>query len=416
MAHCKGVIGKDNKLPWHIPEELKYFKKITEGSVCLVGSKTYESIKNLPNRIMIRVDKNTSYDQAKELAKSYKKDIFIIGGGKLYLQALEDSELEQLYVSEILNLNFDGDTYFPKLDSRFKLIKSEIKNHDNVLVDYQVWKRHDEYQYLNLIDSIVKFGKGKRGTRYLLGNKMVFNLDRFPLLTTKKMFMKGVLHELLWFIRAGTNSKDLESVGVNIWKKNSTKEFLASRNIKRDEGDLGPIYGYQWRKFNADYEKKEGGFDQLAWVIKELRENPQSRQIIMTAWNPLQVDQMALPPCHVTCRFHVEEKDKLNCTLYQRSCDVGLGVPFNIASYSLLVYMIATILEMRPGKFIYLMDDCHVYDEHVEQLKEQIKREPYKFPRLEVKKRDNIDEFQYDDFKLVEYQSHDSIKMEMLIK
>lgn len=220
---------------------------------------------------------------------------------------------------------------------------------------------HDEYQYLNHIKNIIEKGVKKSdrtgvGTFSIFGAQMRYSLrDSFPLLTTKRVFWRGVVEELLWFIRGSTSAHELQGKNVHIWDANSTREFLDSVGLtEREEGDLGPIYGFQWRHFGADYkgmhaDYKNQGIDQLAHVIDTIKNRPNDRRIIMCAWNPVDIPEMALPPCHCLVQFFVAN-DELSCLLYQRSADMGLGVPFNIASYALLTYMIAHVTGLKVGR------------------------------------------------------------------
>ena len=243
----------------------------------------------------------------------------------------------------------------------------------------------------------------------------------FPLLTTKKVFYRGIAEELFWFIRGSTNAKELQEKNVRIWDGNSSREFLDSLGFtSREEGDLGPVYGFQWRHFgaeyvdmHADYEGK--GVDQLAEVINRIKTKPSDRRIIMCAWNPADLDKMALPPCHCLVQFYVANGE-LSCQLYQRSADMGLGVPFNIASYSLLTAMIAHVCDLVPGDFVHTLGDAHVYLNHVEPLKTQLEREPKQFPKLVIKRKvEKLEDFCIDDFEIKNYESHPKIVMEMAV-
>ncbi|KAL3682689.1 hypothetical protein R1sor_000711 [Riccia sorocarpa] len=287
--------------------------------------------------------------------------------------------------------------------------------------------RHEEYQYLNLIRDILQNGavKGDRtntGTISKFGCQMRFNLrESFPLLTTKRVHWRGVVEELLWFISGSTNAKVLQDKDVHIWDGNSTKEYLNSIGLtEREEGDLGPIYGFQWRHFGAKYTDMHAnysgqGFDQLADVIHKIRTNPNDRRIVLSAWNPADLQLMALPPCHMFAQFYVANGE-LSCQMYQRSCDMGLGVPYNIASYSLLTYMIAHVCDLVPGDFIHVLGDAHVYLNHVEPLEQQLKNTPKPFPVLKIKSaKTDIDSFTADDFELVGYQSCGRIPMKMAV-
>jgi thymidylate synthase len=286
---------------------------------------------------------------------------------------------------------------------------------------------HPEKQYLNLISELLEEGNietGRNGNTYSnIGGAMYFSLENneIPILTTKKVAVKTCLKELLWFIRGNTSNELLTKQGVHIWDANASKDFLESRNLNYCEGDLGPVYGHQWRFFNATYEDcntdYDGqGIDQLQNIIDDLKdpEKRYSRRHVISCWNPCQIGEMALPPCHVLFQFHVTRKNKLSCTLYQRSGDVGLGVPFNILSYSALTCLIAKHCGLEPYEFIYYLGNTHIYEEHAECLKEQIKRQPFAFPKLSIKcLRDNIDDYQLDDFVITDYKYHEKIKMKM---
>lgn len=252
-------------------------------------------------------------------------------------------------------------------------------------------------EYHNILRNILYFGKDKgdrtgTGTRSLFGQQMRFDLaEGFPLVTTKKVFMKGIIHELLWLLSGDTNIKYLTDNGVHIWDK------WADEN-----GDLGPVYGKQWRDF--------GGVDQIKEVIERIKTNPNCRRQIVSAWNPPQLDEMALPPCHCFFQFNVTD-GKLSCLMYQRSCDMFLGVPFNIASYALLTMMIVQVCDLEPGEFIHVLGDAHIYNNHREQVNELISRTPYKLPKMRINPCvKDIDDFVYEDFNLVRYKSHPAIK------
>lgn len=297
-------------------------------------------------------------------------------------------------------------------------------------------RNKEENQYLQLCQRIIEEGEFRpdrtgTGTYSLFAPPQLrFNLSdgKFPLLTTKKVFTKGIILELLWFIAGCTDGNKLSEQGVRIWEGNGSREYLDKLGLTdRRVGDLGPIYGFQWRHFGAKYKTCDDdysgqGVDQLKDVIWKLKNNPYDRRIIMSAWNPPDFPQMALPPCHVFSQFYVNfpkepnKKPRLSCLLYQRSCDMGLGVPFNIASYALLTIMIAHITDMEPGEFIHTMGDAHVYRDHIDALKEQIKREPRPFPTLKIKRKvDSIDDFKFEDFEICDYNPHPRIQMTMSV-
>lgn len=262
-------------------------------------------------------------------------------------------------------------------------------------------------QYLDLLDHVIKTGSEKpdrtgTGTISVFGYQMRFDLQKgFPLMTTKKLHLHSIIHELLWFLKGDTNIAYLKANKVRIW------DAWADEN-----GELGHIYGYQWRSWpSADEERT----DQIKQVIKSIRENPSSRRHIVSAWNVGDLDKMALPPCHLLIQFYVSE-GKLSCQLYQRSADIFLGVPFNIASYALLTMMIAQVTELQPGEFIHTLGDAHIYVNHIEQVKLQLSREPRELPIMKINPdRKDIDDFIYEDFILENYNPHSHIKGEISV-
>ena len=291
-------------------------------------------------------------------------------------------------------------------------------------------ENEEEKQYLNLINDIISKGsleKGRNGNTYvIIGAAMHFSLENnsIPLLTTKKVAWKTCLKELLWFVRGQTNNKILTEQKCNIWKGNASREFLDSRGlVNNEEDDLGPVYGHQWRYFNATYtncnaDYSNKGVDQLQYIINQLKDpkTRNSRRLVMSAWNPCQLNEMALPPCHVLVQFNVTQGNKLSCSMYQRSGDVGLGVPFNIASYSFLTHLIAKHCDLEAHEFLYHLGNAHIYDDHVDALKEQLTRVPHNFPKIKINvKRDNINDYNLEDFEIEDYKYHGVIKMKMRV-
>lgn len=290
----------------------------------------------------------------------------------------------------------------------------------------------DENQYLNLIKLIIQRGeyvKSRNGITFsIFGYSMRFSLHNgtLPLITTKKLAWKTCFKELMWFIRGKTDNAELSKQGVHIWDGNSSREFLDSRNLEHyPEDTLGPIYGHQWRHFNAPYvncntDYSGKGVDQLAILIQNLK-NPEtriSRRHIISAWNPCQLDEMALPPCHVLMQFNVSGDGKrLSCSLYQRSGDVGLGVPFNIASYAFLTHILAKHCGLETGELIYFLGDAHIYEEHFNQVIEQMARKPHPPPKINIKNiHENIEDYCLDDIEWIKPYIHsDSISMKMKI-
>ncbi|KAL4079333.1 thymidylate synthase/dCMP hydroxymethylase domain-containing protein [Scleroderma citrinum] len=304
---------------------------------------------------------------------------------------------------------------------------------------------HEEYQYLNLVQRVIdagEFRNDRTGTGTLsifAPPSLRFSLrdGTLPLLTTKKIFMKGIVEELLWFIRGDTDSKVLDAKGVKIWNGNGSKEFLEKRGLgHREEGDLGPIYGFQWRHFGADYVDCKAdytgqGVDQLKECVRKIMEDPTDRRIILSAWNPAALPLMALPPCHMMCQFYVHiasdasSKNCLSCLMYQRSADLGLGIPFNIASYALFTHMIAQITNTEPHELVIQLGDAHVYKNHVEALQKQLKRQPKSFPKLRFKRElkclQDLEQLKYStkddesDLVIEGYHPHEAIAMKMSV-
>lgn len=288
--------------------------------------------------------------------------------------------------------------------------------------------RSEEYKYLESVEDILANGKPQddrtgTGTISKIGAHMIFDLSdgKVPLLTTKKVFWRGIVEELLWFISGSTDSNILKEKNIHFWDANGSKEYLTSLGLgHRQEGDLGPVYGFQWRHFGATYVDKNTdytgqGLDQLADIIERILKKP-DRRLIMTAWNPLDLPLMALPPCHCLVQFHVINNTELTCHLYQRSGDMGLGVPFNMASYALLTHMIAQVTNLKPGQFVHTISDAHIYKDHIEPLREQLKRVPGEFPKIRFRRDVKcIDDFKFDDIELIGYQPQDSILMKMSV-
>uniref|UniRef100_A0ACD5W3W8 Uncharacterized protein n=1 Tax=Avena sativa TaxID=4498 RepID=A0ACD5W3W8_AVESA len=492
-------IGKDGVLPWKLPGDLKFFKKVTQTTsdpakknAVIMGRKTWESIplqaRPLPGRLNVILTRSGSFDfattenvvicrsmnSALELLASTPyclsiEKVFVIGGGQILREALNGPACEAIHLTDIQS-NIECDTFIPPVDfsvfqpwcSSLPVVESNIRHsfvtfvrvrrsvsespdsngkasteHDTKSNKFEIenfsflpkmiFDRHEEYYYLNLVDDIIRCGaqKGDRtgtGTLSKFGCQMRFNLRKsFPLLTTKRVFWRGVLEELLWFISGSTNAKVLQEKGIHIWDGNASREYLDSVGLaKREEGDLGPVYGFQWRHFGAEYTDMHAdytgkGFDQLMDVIDKIKNNPDDRRIILSAWNPSDLKKMALPPCHMFAQFYVENGE-LSCQMYQRSADMGLGVPFNIASYSLLTCMIAQVCGLSPGDFVHVIGDAHVYRTHVRPLEEQIQKLPKPFPILKINpSKKDIDSFVASDFKLGSYDPHKKIEMEMAI-
>jgi thymidylate synthase len=288
----------------------------------------------------------------------------------------------------------------------------------------------EENQYLQLIRTILDRGSDeitRNGeVRSIFGYFMRFSLSDgiLPLITTKKTAWKACFRELMWFISGCTDNQKLASQNVHIWDANGSREFLDSRGLYNlAENDLGPVYGHQWRHFNAPYETCHTdylgkGVDQLANIINALKDPDQrsSRRLVMSAWNPCQLDEMALPPCHILAQFNVRDGQYLSCSLYQRSGDVGLGVPFNIASYSFLTHILAKHCGLKAEDFVYCLGNAHIYKDHIDSLREQIKRGPYEFPKIRITSvKDCIEYYSIEDIEWISpYIHHPTITMKMV--
>ncbi|KAG4212731.1 hypothetical protein ERO13_A01G004300v2 [Gossypium hirsutum] len=486
-------VGKDGKLPWKLPSDLKFFKDITlttsdsgKKNAVIMGRKTWESIplKNrpLPGCLNVVLTRSGSFDiataenvvicgsmtSALELlaASPYClsiEKVFVIGGGQIFRESLNAAGCDAIHITEI-ETNIECDTFMPAIDtavfqpwySSFPMVENDIRycfttyvrvrtstvehlcQNCDLVVDKKsdtgkfevkkfsflpkmIFHKHEEYLYLNMIQDIISGGNLK-DDRTGTGTLSKFGCQ--------KVFWRGVVEELLWFISGSTNAKVLQEKGIHIWDGNASRDFLDSIGLtSREEGDLGPVYGFQWRHFGARYTDMHAdytgqGFDQLLDAIDKIKNNPNDRRIILSAWNPSDLKLMALPPCHMFAQFYVANEE-LSCQMYQRSADMGLGVPFNIASYALLTCMIAHVCDLIPGDFIHVLGDTHVYSTHVRPLQEQLQKLPKPFPHfsyhigMQILKinpeKKNIDSFVASDFKLIGYDPHEKIEMKMAV-
>jgi dihydrofolate reductase / thymidylate synthase len=469
-----GEFGYKGNMPWKpLGKDMKYFKRITQTTrnknkknAVIMGRNTYQSIpvskRPLEGRFNVVLTRSgdifSSYHLIRGSSLEYVMNIinqsyeiesvFIIGGISVFNEAMRimPKQIDKLYLTKV-HSSFEADihmnmqeirAFFPHVldtDQSKKVYRCEKQN---AYYSIHVWStkhhfvphRHEEYQYLDLIQTIFNTGTIRAdrtgvGTIAIFGHQMKFSLRNgtLPLITTKQTFFRGIAEELLWFISGKTNAKLLSEKGIKIWDANSSKEFLASRGLHHlDEGDIGAGYSHQWRHFGAKYTDMHAdytgqGIDQLAECIHKIKHNPSDRRIVMTAWNPVDLPNTALPPCHMFCQFFVDvEKQELSCQMYQRSGDAGLGIPFNIASYALLTHMIAHVCHLKPGDFIHTLGDTHVYLNHIEPLKEQLKRSPFPFPTITLDPSiQSIDEFRYEHIKLHDYKYHPRIHMNMAV-
>lgn len=466
-------------IPWNIKEEIEYFKRITTSitdckkrNAVIMGRLTYENIpeKNKPlvGRINVVISsKNIQNDKiycfiSPEKAIEYLNDrndierIFIIGGVELYNKYIYISTgvyLTRIYydykTTKKVNINIDNHV---KLDE-YKTTCIDLNSNMNIKVTFykfinknallkeRLYMKNDnenieEMQYLNIMKKIIEHGHYRKtrnaNTYSIFGGNMEFNLEdnTFPLLTTKKMFTKGIFEELKFFLMGLTDSKILEKKGVNIWKSNTSREFLDSVGLNHlEEGDMGPLYSFQMRHFGAKYngckENYDGqGIDQFNNIINTLKNDKYSRRMLMTTYNPSQINQAPLPPCHgIAIQFGIEGTNKLCCHMYQRSSDWILGEPFNIASYAFLVYIICELVnnddkvkeKIIPSKLIISLGDIHIYDSHLEVAKIQMGRKPYIFPKIRFNKKINcIEELNYEDIEILNYECHSQLNAKMI--
>ena len=392
------------------------------------------------------------------------ESVFVIGGASLYREALATPGLcERVHITNVCRLKGDGPEavedaagfacagFFPELlAADFRLASQTAEQTEGTLwgtlrfsfATYAAASAasavpsahlaalgsvHEELQYLNLVRDVIETGVRREdrtgvGTLSKFGVQMRFSLrERFPLLTTKSVFWRGVAEELLWFVSGDTSAKTLQDKKIRIWDGNSSREYLDSIGLAdREEGDLGPVYGWQWRHFGAEYVDMHAdyagqGVDQIAAILHALKHKPHDRRIVLSAWNPADLPKMALPPCHMFAQFFVADGE-LSCQMYQRSADLGLGVPFNIASYALLTRLLAHVSGLKAGDFVHCIGDAHVYLNHVEALREQLMRTPRPFPTLSIADRvTSLDECTFADFTIDGYEPHGKIKMEMAV-
>ena len=455
VAHDKNqIIGNKLGLPWHFHEDLRYFreKTMSDGpNVLIMGRNTFESLPPLEGRDIIVVtsrdtlseDNVTTVDSIHSLmsylsTKNYNHH-FVIGGGS-FLQSLfqyYSDHIDRMYLT-FIHGEFCGDTHFPRIDlDRFYLkeFRTQKCTNKNDGKDYQLdfisLFRHDnakgERQYIDLVKEVIQEGTICRdrtgvGVYSEFGKKMEFDLSvGYPLLTTKKVFFRGIVEELLWFLSGSTDTNVLKKKNVHIWDDNTNRSFLDQNGLSHyEDGDGGPIYGFQFRHFGDTYlncRASYRGFDQVNYVLHLIKTEPWSRRMVINLWDPTKLDQMVLPPCHMTYHFRVEKNDRLSCVFYQRSADIALGVPFNIASAALFVHIMAFLSGKKVGRLIHFLGDVHVYRNHVDALEKQWQNPIYYFPVLEIQPRQQkvVEDFQVKDFELKGYRGTERISMSMAV-
>jgi len=470
-------IGKDGNIPWKLSKDMSWFRDLTLNAhptcinAVIMGKNTWKSIGYcLVDRFNIIVTSDVihlapnlhsaaCFTDALSMAYSIQNigKIFVIGGGQLYTSAVSHPDLKSIYVSQIDN-EYNCDVFFPynmismylKPNPRIisEYTETDTKTKQNVsvkVVKYSVishkWipeisQKTGEYQYLDILTYLMSLGESRQTrnakTLSVFGNSMYFDLKRFPLLTTKKVFFRGVFEELKFFLLGQTDTNILSKKGIKIWEPNTSQEFLQQVNLPYQQGDMGNMYGLQLRAFGCDYQGCNHnyiglGIDQVRNSLELLIKDPASRRNIMTTFNPSNVHQGVLYPCHgISIQFFVSASGGLSCCMTQRSADIICGVPFNIASYALLVYLYCNILNTMTNKLTYYPDrlimnfgDLHLYDvpDHIECAKLQIGRVPYEFPHLVINKQvtlDTLDNLEFTDLSLIDYKCHPAIPVKMV--
>lgn len=457
-----GGFGFKNNIPWKFHIDSEFFKFITTNhtilpgintaeNILIMGRNTWESMNKLPlpNRISFVITSKHEELSKNNINKKIKffpdffsayttainhndSDIWVIGGYNIYDEALKHWACDKVYWTKIEG-KFQTDVFIDinkyNIQWNNSIFKRDLNIKDCIKYDLIFYQGEVipgiEQKYLATLYDIIINGE-QRSTRNAITDSMFnktisWNLDDgFPLLTTKKMFWKGIVEELLFFIRGDTNTTKLSSKGIHIWEGNTSREFLDKMGFNYEVGEMGPMYGYQWRYFNKPYPKNNSnnkGIDQLKKVIEEIKNNPTSRRLLLTDFNPAQVDQGVLYPCHsLIIQFYVQN-GSLNCSMYQRSNDFFLGTPFNIASTSLLLNIISQLTELKPGTINLVMGDYHLYQDHLKVALEQIKRIPKKLPQLKMsnfKTLEEVEKSSWIDYQLVNYESYPTIKATMI--
>lgn len=472
--------AKNQKIPWYFKPDSQFFLDISSRkynlnykNAVIIGKNTWldlpDSHRGLPGRITIIISNSLSeseinsqnntnseiylvknFDQALKIINNLNiGEIIIAGGYKIYQEALAKNLVDYIYITKI-NRDYSCDIFFDfnldkyiQISNKNFILDDQKNNHQNIKLDFYKYSRNiiqakiinkPELDYLNLLDYILKNGNF-RDTRNsktwsVFGKSLEFDLENyFPLLTTKKVFFRAIFEELIFFIKGQTNTNILSDKNINIWKPNTSREFLDSQGLKYEPGDMGPLYGFQFRYFGAPYAGMDKnytgqGLDQIKYILNLIKTDPNSRRILLTSFNPAQVSQGVLWPCHsIIIQFFVEN-NKLSCFSHQRSADAVCGLPFNIASMALLVYFICEVInnspeynsKLIPGKLILSLGDTHIYESHKFQAIRQILREPHEFPKLIFNKKiQNISEFQFEDLILLDYKFDPSIPINMVI-
>ena len=467
VACCnKNGIGKGNTIPWYLSGELVYFKKITTHTtttiyknVVVMGRKTWESISEkhrpLSDRINIVLTRNQDYKVPdgvftcnsleevdtliNSIDNSSKTNVFLIGGGSLYKECLDKEMCDKIFMTKVYK-KYECDVFFPKIPEDFVLnTVSDFCEEKDIYYRKFVydkngskkWKNQEEQQYMCSLNNIIKLGyknidRTGIGTLSQFGLTFKYDISKtFPLLTTKRMWVRAIFEELKFYLSGKTDNQILNDKGITIWKGNTTREFLDSRGLSHyPENDMGESYGFNFRHYGAEYKTcKEDytgkGFDQLEYVIDLIKNNPSSRRIIIDLWNGSTLANAALPPCLCKYQFYVNSTDnKLDLMIYLRSSDFFLANNWNVCTGAFLVYMICNLegINYTPGMLTVVTGDTHIYTSHIKHVEENLKREPRPYPMLKVnKKRNNIMDFEFEDFEVIGYEPYPNIKAEMAV-
>jgi len=471
-------IGKDNNIPWKLPSDFKYFRNTTLHSYIIMGHNTWNSLpkKPLPNRTNIiisstdnlQIDSPTfivKYNSNKILCSQHnilyvfrsldnalicindsqcdnRKNTFVIGGEQLYTEAINNPNCDKIYLTKIYK-KYDCDKFFPQIPQNFKLFTlSKFNNENDTYFRYYVYAKlhttriyssyyhnYEEEAYTSLLRRIVNYGEKKKNrtgipTLSLFSEQLKYDLsDTFPILTTRRQYLRGIFEELLFYLRGDTNNNHLVDKGVNVWTKNTTKEFLESRNLDYAVGDMGPTYGFNFRHFGGMYRgcdwNYECGVDQLSELIHTLRTDPDSRRMIITLWDPKNNKKSALPSCMCFYQFHSSENNsKLNLQVYIRSSDFFLANNWNTCTAAIFVHLLCNLegINMTPGILSVVMGDVHVYNNHLDGINSCLDRIPKPFPKLVVKnKKNSITDFSFDDICLIGYEPDKRVKVDMAV-
>lgn len=438
-------IGYRSKIPWRCPEDTAFFKNVTMGHICIMGRKTWNSLPaKLGGRINIVLTRNAEHIQPKkgkspdyvftgfieclrfceENKKKHKgKKHFVIGGANLYKQFMKFNLIFDMYKNIISNIH-KCDTFFPSISTEHWDTQVNITVKWGSM-QYIVRRNTKEEEFLTHLRRILNDGderKGRNGnTKSVFGVDMRFNLaEGFPLITTRPLPLRMIFEELMWILRGQTDVGILQEKGIHIWDPNTTKEFIQQSGLPYEEGDIGPSYGWQMRHFNKEYTGcksmhiPSGTGDQLANVINLIRDNPSSRRILISLWNPNQVDQMTLPPCVWSYQFYVS-RGKLSCKIIQRSSDIGLAGGWNIAGGALLTHLLAKVCDLQVGELVWSPADVHIYMNQVDGIKKQLSRDPRPFPQIIVSDppQKNILAFEWSNICLLGYSPYPKIKLAM---